>query len=414
MVEQISLFKPASLSISDLTHYLQAMMEEDPILKSVWVQGEISNLSRAASGHIYLTLKDSGASLKAVIWRTSAQRLRVALQNGMAVEAHGSIGIYERDGVYQLYIDTVRASGEGALYQEFLRLKARLEAEGLFDEEHKRPIPGFPHCIGMVTSPTGAALQDMLNTLRSRFPLVEVLLAPSAVQGEDAPDELAAGIEALNRSGKPDVILVARGGGSLEDLWAFNDERVVRAIAASRIPVITGVGHETDFTLADFASDLRAPTPTGAAVLATPDKADLSLSLSRLQQRLMGATRQELESFRAQIETDQARLLRVSPRWRIQNDRQRLDARMQQSLSTVQHLLALNHARLRADEQRLAALNPLAVLQRGYALVRTNEGGLVSRVSQVQPGQQVQVRLAEGAFSAEVQAVQVQDQEQQA
>jgi exodeoxyribonuclease VII large subunit len=260
-LEALPLFPPQARSVSDVTRYLRDLFDSDDILRDVWVQGEISNFTRAASGHIYMTLKDAGAALRCVIWRTTAQRLQVAMQNGLAVEAHGAISIYERDGAYQLYIDALRPAGEGLLYQEFLRLKARLEAEGLFDEARKRPIPTFPRRIGLVTSPTGAALQDMLNTLRHRYPLAEVILAPSAVQGLEAPAELVRAIGALNRGTPPDVIILARGGGSLEDLWAFNDESVVRAVASSQAPIITGVGHETDFTLADFAADLRAPTP---------------------------------------------------------------------------------------------------------------------------------------------------------
>ena len=257
-------------TVTDLTRYLRQLLEADSSLQGVWVQGEISNLSRPSSGHIYFTLKDSGASLRCVMWRNEAARLRFAPQDGMAIEAHGSISIYEAGGQYQLYADILRPLGEGALYQEFLRLKALLEAEGLFDPARKRSIPEFPRRIGIVTSPTGAALRDMLNTLRRRLPLAEVILAPTPVQGDEAPPGIVAALRSLNRVAAPDVILLARGGGSIEDLWAFNDERVVRAVTESAAPVITGVGHETDFTLADFAADLRAPTPTAAAELATP------------------------------------------------------------------------------------------------------------------------------------------------
>ncbi len=257
-------------TVSNLTRHLRQLLEGDPDLQGIWVEGEISNLSRPASGHIYFTLKDSAAALRCVMWKTDASRLRVNLQEGMAIEAHGSLGIYEVAGQYQLYADILRPVGEGALFQEFLRLKALLEAEGLFDPARKRAIPSSPRRIGIVTSSTGAALRDILNTLRRRMPLAEVILAPTPVQGEEAPLKIVAALRSLNRVVKPDVILLARGGGSIEDLWAFNDERVVRAI--SRVPgapVITGVGHETDFTLADFAADLRAPTPTAAAELAT-------------------------------------------------------------------------------------------------------------------------------------------------
>ncbi len=269
-------------TVSNLTRHLRQLLEGDPDLQGIWVEGEISNLSRPASGHIYFTLKDPSAALRCVMWKTEAARLRVSLQDGMAVEVHGSLGIYEVAGQYQLYADILRPVGEGALFQEFLRLKALLEAEGLFDPARKRAIPPSPRRIGIVTSSTGAALRDMLNTLRRRMPLAEVVLAATPVQGEEAPLKLVAALRSLNRVVKPEVILLARGGGSIEDLWAFNDERVVRAIIESEAPVITGVGHETDFTLADFAADLRAPTPTAAAELAT------AITVLDLRQALVG------------------------------------------------------------------------------------------------------------------------------
>ena len=355
---QPSLFARVLLTVSELTHYLRQLFEADEILQDVWVQGEISNLARPSSGHIYFTLKDATSALRCVIWKSAALRMRVGLDNGLAVEAHGYISLYERDGTYQLYIDAVRPSGEGRLLQEFLRLKARLEEEGLFDPERKRPVPAQPRVIGIVTSPTGAALQDMLNTLRRRYPLAEVVLAPSAVQGDDAPLEIVAALKALNRLAHPDVILLARGGGSLEDLWAFNDERVVRAIVASQAPVITGVGHETDFTLADFAADFRAPTPTGAAVLATPDKVDLAASLATLAGRLNSAFQAVFEDRQARLDELERRLRRASPLWQIQNGRQRLDdlsTRARLALSHRQQLQPRSPGRL---EQPPAGLEP--------------------------------------------------------
>ena len=284
-MEQMALFDPSPRwTVSTLTHYLRELLESDASLQGVWVQGEISNLSRPSSGHIYFTLKDSGASLRCVMWRGEAVRLRFAVQDGLAVEAHGNISLYEAGGQYQLYVDSIGPIGEGALYQEFVRLKALLEAEGLFNTARKRSIPQFPRKIGIVTSPSGAALRDVLNTLRRRLPLAEVVLAPTPVQGDEAAPAIVSALQNLNRVCTPDVILLARGGGSIEDLWAFNDERVVRAIVGSVAPVITGIGHETDFTLADFASDLRAPTPTAAAELATPITVlDLNANLSKIR-----------------------------------------------------------------------------------------------------------------------------------
>ncbi len=406
MFEQIPLISRA-LSVTDLTHYLRQLLESDEILRDVWVIGEISNLSRPSSGHVYLTLKDSGASLRCVIWKSTMLRLRVELQNGLAVEAHGQISLYERDGQYQLYIDALRPAGEGRLYQEFIRLKARLEAEGLFAEERKRPLPERPRKIGIVTSPTGAALQDMLNTLRRRYPLAQVVLAPAAVQGEEAPAEIVRGLAALNRLAGVDVILVARGGGSLEDLWAFNDERVVRAIASSKLPVISGVGHETDFTLADFAADRRAPTPTGAAVLATPDVADVKAGLRLLTLRLATSAQLVLDNSRNQLDSLAARLGRASPAWRVSNNQQQLDLQQARLGRAAAAFLQLRRVRQETLTAHLAALNPLAVLQRGYAIVRAADGTVIRRAAQLSAGQQIQLRLADGQADATISSIEL-------
>jgi len=401
--DQLNLFAPLSYSVSQFTRYLRQLLESDPQLQDVWVTGEVSNLARPGSGHVYFTLKDESAALRCVIWRSAAARIRMTIQNGQAVEAHGAISIYERDGNYQLYVTALRPAGEGLLYQEFLRLKARLEEEGLFDEERKRPLPERPRRIGIVTSPTGAALQDMLNTLRSRYPLVEVVLAPAAVQGEEAPPQIVQALLALNRLiPAPDVILVGRGGGSLEDLWAFNDERVVRAIARSQVPVVTGIGHETDFTLADFAADRRAPTPTGAAVLATPERSELEEELITTRSRLDAALFGQLNTYRSRFDELSFRLGRLSPTWRIQNDRQRLDQLNQAAGRAILHRLQLLRMAELGLGQRLANLNPVAVLQRGYAVVSLEDGSLVRSVQQVYPGLAVTVRVVDGKFEAEV------------
>jgi exodeoxyribonuclease VII large subunit len=397
-----SLLPQLAVSVSDITRYLRQLLESDEVLQDVWVSGEISNLSRPVSGHIYFSMKDESAALRCVVWKSNAARLRVALQNGMAVEAHGYISLYDRDGQYQLYVDTLRPAGEGYLYQEFMRLKARLEAEGLFAPERKRPIPARPRRIGIVTSATGAALQDMLNTLRTRYPLAEVILAPAAVQGSEAPPELVAALRALNGLGGVDVILIGRGGGSLEDLWAFNDERVVRAVAASRAPVIAGVGHETDFTLTDFAADLRAPTPTGAAVLATPNMNDLKLELQAAQNRLSATFQDRLSYEKSALEAQARRLQGVSPLRRILSDRQRLDDLALRLGRGLGHSLSLRRARLTGMEERLRSLNPLAVLRRGFAVVRRADGVVVTQVGQVQAGQGLTIHVSDGKIETKV------------
>jgi exodeoxyribonuclease VII large subunit len=392
-------------SVSDLTAYIRAVLESNENLLDIWVTGEISNLSQPKSGHVYFTLKDVNASLRCVIWREQARRLKGALRDGMSIEAHGYISVYEQGGQYQLYVDGLRAAGEGLLYQEFLRLKAELEAEGLFDEARKRPLPRYPRLIGIVTSPTGAALQDMLNTLRGRYPLAEVVLAPATVQGEDAPLQIVQALQALNRSVKPDVILVARGGGSLEDLWAFNDERVVRAVAASQAPVISGVGHETDFTLTDFAADLRAPTPTGAAVLAVPNISDMIAELNGWIMRLQQAARESLNRSVLLLSDKAHRLEQLSPLWQVRQDRQYLDALSQRLQLHIHHDLKTRQSLLSHFDERLTGLDPTHVLRRGYALVKDSAGALITSAKQVKLGQDIAVQLADGSMDAQVQQV---------
>jgi exodeoxyribonuclease VII large subunit len=393
---------PASWSVTDLTRYLRELLESDELLQDVWVTGEVSNFSRPASGHLYFTLKDSTASLRCVMWRNAVIRQSFTPRDGEAIEVHGSISIYEMGGQYQLYADVFRPAGEGALYQEFLRLKAMLEAEGLFAQERKRPIPPKPNRIGIITSPTGAALQDMLNTLQRRYPLAEVILAPTPVQGDEAPVGIIAALHDLVEIASPDVIILARGGGSIEDLWAFNDEGVARAIASSPIPVITGIGHETDFTIADFVADLRAPTPTAAAELATPNQVDLRLDLSELNDRL----NRLLQSFTSELSWSyrelQNKLERNSPLNQIQSNSQWVDELDHHLAASTNHLLQLARIHLAGLMQHMAALNPTAVLERGYAIVTNQVGETIARVSQVTNGEALNVQVSDGDFGVHV------------
>jgi exodeoxyribonuclease VII large subunit len=402
-VEQLSLFDlSARWTVSTLTRYLRQLLESDVSLQDVWVQGEISNLSRPVSGHLYFTLKDSGASLRCVMWRNEAARVRLTLQDGQSVEAHGKISLYEAAGQYQLYADVIRPLGEGALYQEFLRLKALLEAEGLFDATRKRLLPDSPRHIGIVTSPTGAALRDILNTLRRRLPLVKVILAPTLVQGEEAPPAIVSAIRNLNQIGEPEVIILARGGGSIEDLWAFNDERVVRAVIDSTVPVITGVGHETDFTLADFAADLRAPTPTAAAELATPVTLfDLNAKINEIGTILLDGMSALIQKKHAAADWLDNSLRLASPGRRLQTERQRLDEMSRRWNAAQVHRLEIAMEKIQGLENRLLALSPLAVMRRGYAVVTKNKR-VVTSVLQVRLEDALRVRVQDGEFDARV------------
>lgn len=399
----MQLFDTPIWSVSDLTRFIRKLFENEPVLQDVWVEGEVSNVSRPASGHLYFTLKDRGAALRCVMWRTQVMQQTYHLQNGDAVEIHGSVSVYDAGGNYQLYADLIRPAGQGVLYQEFLRLKAQLEAEGLFDDARKRLLPQWPKLIGIVTSPTGAALRDMQNTIRRRYPLVEVIVAPSAVQGVDAPVELLAAIRALHRlDPQPDVILIARGGGSMEDLWAFNDERVVRAVAAAEIPVVSGVGHETDFTLIDFAADVRAPTPTAAAEIVTPDQFELNEILQEYRSRLDKNVLKVVESLGLQFNNIMQRLYRGSPLIKVSINRQRIDDIERRLLATLRYSMHLRMVNLEGVSQKLKVLNPQAILRRGYAVVLKLDGTLVRSVAQVKPADTLRIQVSDGEFGVQV------------
>lgn len=378
-------------SVSEVTAQIRTVLEQEPAFQNLYIQGEVSNFSRASSGHMYFTLKDDNAQLGCVIWRSATYRLDYKPRSGDQVVAHGHISVYERGGRYQFYVDQVQPAGRGALYEEFERLKRRLEAEGLFDAARKRPLPAFPRRIGVVTSPTTAALRDVLNVLRRRYPLAQVLLAPTLVQGETAPPGIVAALAALNVRDDVDVILVVRGGGSIEDLWAFNDERVARAISGSRIPVVSGVGHETDFTLADFAADVRAPTPSAAAAVVSVDLAEVRAAIAQTVARLDRALDARLAHRQAQVRHLTRALEHLSPRLRLENARQRVDELTARADNQMFHHLEAAQHQTATLEARLTALNPASVLARGYAIIRAAEDRQVlTSAAQVQRAKALQ------------------------
>jgi exodeoxyribonuclease VII large subunit len=394
-------YAPRTWTISDLVRYLRQSVEADFRLQDIWVRGEISNLSRPASGHLYFTLKDAEASLRCVMWRSEASRQRDLPRDGETIEAHGHLGVYESAGQVQLYADALRAVGEGEHFQAFLRLKAKLEAEGLFDAGRKRPIPAWPKRIGIVTSPAAAALRDVLHVLRRRFPLAEVVLAPTPVQGPEAPDGIAAALQTLNRHARPDVILLVRGGGSLEDLAAFNSEAVARAVAASQAPVVSGVGHETDVTIADFVADVRAATPSVAAELVTPDRLELTETIAEARSKIERVVRQRLLEHRDDLRLAGSALASAAPRARWADNRQRVDELQLRALRGLRAALALRTESVRGLAQTLRAVGPPAVLARGYAVVRLAATGAVIRsVDQVTPGDALAIRVQDGEFPA--------------
>lgn len=390
-------------SVAELTSYIRHLLEDDVYLQDVWVTGEVSNMTRAKSGHWYFTLKDKDAQLRCVMWRSAAARQTARIENGDAIEAHGKIGLYEPRGEYQLYADAIRPLGIGDLYQQFERLKAKLAAEGLFDAERKRQYPAFPHQIGVVTSPTAAAFQDILNVLRRRFPLADVILSPTMVQGKDAPGQIVEAIGRLNAYTEVDLILLCRGGGSIEDLWAFNDEQVAIAVAGSRIPIITGVGHETDFTIVDFVSDVRAPTPSAAAEQAVPDIADIQMGLRLLTERLDGMMYDYLLDKEDNLKALQRTLGYLSPARTVENLRQRVDdlhGRVQRNQQ--EHLRRLRD-QLQSKTAALEAASPQAILNRGYAIVtRTEDDQRIISELDATPGTGVSIRLRDGELKARI------------
>ncbi|OQY33240.1 MAG: exodeoxyribonuclease VII large subunit [Anaerolineaceae bacterium 4572_5.2] len=353
-------FKPPALSVSVLTSHIRNLFDLDTTLQDVWVEGEISNWSPAHSGHIYFTLKDAGASIRCVIWRSTARRLSYRpVGNGEAVLAHGRVSVYEVGGTYQLYVNDLEPVGQGALYAQFERLKRQLSDEGLFDEDRKQPLPAFPRRIGIVTSARAAALRDILNVLARRFPLIEVILSPTPVQGSDAPPKIVKALKTLTAlTPPPDVIILARGGGSIEDLWAFNDETVARSVAGSPIPIISGVGHETDFTIADFAADRRAPTPSAAAEVAVPDADELRRMVAGYRYQFVTVAGATVAEKRASLQDALWRLQRLSPQTQVDTRRQQIDDTAAHIRRALRHTLDLRQEQLGSALARLEALNP--------------------------------------------------------
>ena len=414
------------LEVSQVNSYIKEMMDQDALLTGLCVRGELSNYKRYPSGHHYFTLKDGNASLKCVMFRSNAVRLRFTPENGMTVLAAGRITVYPRDGVYQLYCLSMHPEGTGDLTVAFEQMKKKLAAEGLFDESHKKPIPAYPHRIALVTSSAGAALRDMLRILGHRYPLAEVLLLSVRVQGTEAPGEIAAAIDYANKYHLADLMIVGRGGGSMEDLWAFNEEVVARAIYRSEIPIISAVGHEPDVTIADYVADLRAATPSNGAELAVPDQTELRAALKSFEVRMAQSMQKRLKLARQALEArKRARVLR-SPTQYLEDRRLFLDglnermARiMGQKLLQGRMALAARQEKLgtawRAGNQqksktlgmlaaRLDAMSPLKVLSRGFSILEDAEGRSIRSVRQLQPGDTVTARLAEGKIRATVDA----------
>lgn len=400
-------------SVGELTGYLRGLLDSDEELHDCWIAGEVSNLSHSGSGHFYFTIKDRDSQIRCVLFRKDAMWQTVLPENGSAIVAHGYVSLYSATGNLQFYVDMLQAEGQGALFLAFERLKMVLDAQGLFAEERKRPLPELPRRIGLVTSPQAAALQDILNVLRRRYPLAEVMLSPTQVQGEGAGRQVAAAIMALNALAEDeavDVIIVARGGGSIEELWAFNEEIVARAVYASRVPVVSGVGHETDTTIIDYVADLRAPTPSAAAELVAPDMAELQMAVEAMRRMLVDEMRGRIAIAQDEVYSEQQRLERLSPAWQVGTDRQRISDMAQFMTMRLQHRLALERERIGGTRARLDALSPLQILKRGYAIVRDlDTGGVVSNLADTAAGHLLEVRVSDGAFGARVETPRIRE-----
>ena len=393
-------------SVSEITKYIKELFEYDSKMANLLVRGEISNFKRHFSGHCYFTLKDSNATIKAVMFKSRAQVLKFEPKDGMKVIAGGQITVFERDGQYQLYVQQLVPDGIGELSLAFAQLKEKLETEGLFAEERKKNLPMLPKIVGIVTSATGAVLRDIITVSKRRHPGVVLQLYPVLVQGAEAPLQIVHAIEVFNKLGKVDVIIVGRGGGSLEDLWSFNDERVVRAIAASLIPIVSAVGHQTDYTLTDFVADRRAATPSQAAELVVPDVRELTKYVTTLKNMLIGNVFNSLKNKRLRVEQAAASRALQYPHEFITNRQQLLDSYMDRLDKSAQQIVMGKQHQFEMAAGKLAMLNPLAVLSRGYSIVRDAAGQLVHKVSNVQPGAHLEIVLNQGVIDAEVISVQ--------
>lgn len=388
--------------VHEITQILQGILQSEPILQDLWLEGEISNLGRPSSGHIYFTLKDNSSQIQCAIFRPAASRLRFPIQNGDAVLVNGRLTIYDARSQYQIIGERVVPAGVGELQLAFERLKEQLAEEGLFDPTHKKPLPEFPQKIGLITSATGAAIRDILRMLQKRYPAVEVLLFPTLVQGDEAAGEIAHAIACMNRQPGIDLLIVSRGGGSIEDLWAFNEEVVARALFASHVPTVSAVGHETDVTIADLVADHRAPTPSAAVENIVPDQEELRLQLAGIRSNLARSITQRIDAVRTQLENIQSRIPAIHRIDAINRLRQAIDQLDGRGQRAAGQQLNGKRRMWQVAATQLDALSPLATLARGYSICKDSRGKIVTDASQVRAGEAVDVRLSRGRLACRV------------
>ena len=393
--------KTNTLTVSQVNTYLKGLIEDDVLMSSVWVKGEISNFKHHSSGHMYMTLKDSGGTLKAVMFKGSTFRLKFMPEDGMMVLAHGRISVYEQGGQYQLYIDAMEPDGVGALYIAYEQLKNKLEFAGYFDESHKKPIPALPGKVAVITSPTGAAVRDIINVISRRCPICNICVYPVLVQGDGAAESIAKAIEEVNLRGDCDTIIAGRGGGSIEDLWAFNEEIVANAIYNSEIPVISAVGHETDFTIADFVADLRAPTPSAAAELATPSVVDIKGDIAGVEKRFNFGISKNFENKRMLLKSVCGKISVSGILSSYNQKRMYIDSVIKKAEKAVMEKVYSNKEALSVAAAKLHALSPLNVMARGYSAV-FKDGKTVTELKDVNPGDNVKIYLKDGIVNSTV------------
>lgn len=394
--------KPRVLSVSQINFYIKSIIENDGSLQFVLVTGEISNLTvHQRSGHIYLSLKDSNSVISAVMFAGNARRLKFRLENGMKVICRGRISVYEPSGRYQLYIEDVQPDGVGALTLAFEQLKKSLAQKGLFDNAHKKPLPKFPKTIGVITSPTGAAVQDITNIIRRRFPSADIVLAPVLVQGESAPEQLVRAVNKFSASKIADVVIIGRGGGSAEDLWAFNDEQLAYAVYNCETPIISGVGHETDFTVCDFVADVRASTPSAAAELAVPDRQELMSYYFKQKQYISAMLDRKIKTAQLRLENQQRRMSASSPKLKAEQLEKQLSAKSEKLTRFMNNYISDKENKLIAAKGKLDGLNPLNVLNRGYAIAEKDEK-IITSSKQLKNGDDFTVILSDGKINAKV------------
>jgi exodeoxyribonuclease VII large subunit len=389
-------------SVTEITKYIKDVFDHNKTLKSVYIRGEISNFKRHYSGHCYFTLKDSGATIKAVMFKSKAQFVKFEPVDGLKVVAGGYVTIFERDGQYQLYVEQLLPEGVGELSLAFAQLKEKLTAEGLFDDALKQRLPLLPKRVGVITSPTGAALRDIVSVAKRRHPGVQLCLIPVQVQGVEAPRQIANALNLFNEAYQVDVIIVGRGGGSIEELWSFNDETVVRSIAQSKIPVVSAVGHQTDYTLADFAADVRAATPSQAAELVVPDARELYRYVFSIRNLLESSVRNHIQNKKTRLEQNIQSRVFTRPQEIIDAKRQSVDSSLQRLIEIAKKSVVAKQHQFNLAAEKLAMLNPLAVLARGYGIIRTQDGHVVNKVTEVVHGQNLEVILRDGSINIEV------------